>query len=118
MRESGTPLTALSLVLSYHKGGWFIDLNGNYYDRIYLGYSPSYRYSSTLAAREKIEHNVYDANGNVMESAVEQAKGHGGFMLDASIGKSINLKRGRSMSINLSVTNLLNNQNIVTGGYD
>ena len=118
MRESGTPLTALSLVLSYHKGGWFIDLNGNYYDRIYLGYSPSYRYSSTLAAREKIEHNVYDANGNVMESAVEQAKGHGGFMLDASIGKSINLKRGRSMSINLSVTNLLNNQNIVTGGYE
>ena len=36
MRESGTPLTALSGAISYHQGGWFIDLNGNYYDRIYL----------------------------------------------------------------------------------
>ena len=36
MREAGTPLTAGSLILSYHKGGWFVDLCGNYYDRIYL----------------------------------------------------------------------------------
>lgn len=48
MRENGTPLTALSLGLSYHSNGWYIDLNGNYYDRIYLSYSPSYRYESSL----------------------------------------------------------------------
>ena len=39
MREAGTPLTALNLTLSYHQSGWFIDLAGNYYDRIYLSYS-------------------------------------------------------------------------------
>ena len=118
MREAGTPLTALSLALSYHKNGWFIDLNGNYYDRIYLSYSPSYRYASTLKARENIDHDVFDNNNNVKESAIAQAKGHGGFMLDASIGKSLYLSHGRSMSINLMITNLLNNQNIVTGGYE
>ena len=119
MREAGTPLTALSLILSYHKGGWYIDLNGNWYDRIYLSYSPSYRYQSTLDKRNRLDFEpVYDSNGNVLESAVAQAKGHGGFMLDASIGKSIRMKHGRSMSINLSLTNLLNNQNIVTGGYE
>ena len=48
MRESGTPLTALSLGLSYHQSGWFVDLNGNYYDRIYLGYSPYYRYAKSM----------------------------------------------------------------------
>ena len=118
MREAGTPLTALSLILSYHKGGWYIDLNGNWYDRIYLSYSPSYRYQSTLKARENIDHDVFDENKNVKESALAQAKGKGGFMLDASIGRSLYLSKGRSMSINLSITNLLNNQNIVTGGYE
>ena len=46
MRESGTPLTAGSIDLSYHGGGWFLDLIGNYYDRIYLSYTPVTRYMS------------------------------------------------------------------------
>ena len=111
MRESGTPLSAYSLGLSYHKSGWYIDLNGNYYHRIYLGYSPSYRYQKTLTTMGNV-----DNNGDFI--VPEQAKGNGGFMLDASIGKSIRLKRGRQLSINLMLTNLLNNTHIVTGGYE
>ena len=38
-------------------------------------------------------------------------------MLDASIGRSIYLKRG-SLSINLMLTNILNNTKIVTGGME
>ena len=56
-----------------------------------------------------------DADGNYTPYA--QSKAHGGFMLDASIGKSIYLRHG-SLSINLMVTNLLNNQKIVSGGYE
>lgn len=112
MRDNGTPLTAASLGLSYHSGGWLLDLNANYYDRIYLSYSPCYRYHSSATARG----NCFD-NNEPIRSAFEQAKGHGGFMLDGSIGRSIYLKRG-SLSINLSVTNILNNTNIVTGGYE
>jgi hypothetical protein len=118
MRESGTPLTAASIILSYHKSGWFIDLNCNYYDRIYLSYSPSYRYESTLRNRQNAGELVIDNDGNVLDSALEQQKGHGGIMVDASIGRSIRLRHGRSVSINLSLTNLLNNQKIVTGGYE
>jgi len=124
MREAGTPLTAASLGLSYHSGGWFIDLSCNYYDRIYLSYAPSYRYTSTLKARQAayVAHNnatdpVYDNNGNILKSALEQSKGHGGFMLDGSIGRSIYLKHG-SLSINFMVTNILNNRNITTGGFE
>ena len=117
MRDAGTPLTAASLGLSYHQGGWFIDLNCNYYDRIYLSYSPSYRYESTLKTRETNIGGVFDNEGNVLPEAVEQAKGHGGFMLDGSIGRSIYLKKG-SLSINLMVTNILNNRDISTGGYE
>jgi len=117
MREAGTPLTALSLIFSYHQKGWFIDINGNWYDRIYLYYSPYYRYGSTLATRQSIGETVYDNNGEILASATAQEKGHGGFMLDASIGRSIYIGKG-SLSINLMITNLLNNTNICTGGYE
>lgn len=117
MRESGTPLTALSAGLSYHAGGWYIDVYGNYYDRIYLSYSPNYRYGSTLATRQSVNQDVYDNNGNILSSALAQAKGHGGFMLDLSIGRTKYFKHGM-LSLNLMITNLLNNQNICTGGYE
>jgi hypothetical protein len=110
MHESGTPLSAYSLGLSYHSGGWYIDLDGNYYDRIYLSYSPNFRYQKTL----KTMGNV-DNNGNYI--VPEQAKGKGGFMLDASIGRSIYLKKG-SLSVNLMLSNILNNTKLCTGGYE
>lgn len=116
MRESGTPLTAASLGVSYHKGGWFIDLNCNYYDRIYLSYAPNQRYLKTWNARQEAYGDAWIGD-DVNPELVEQQKGHGGFMLDGSIGRSIYLKHG-SLSINLMVTNILNNQNICTGGFE
>ena len=123
MRESGTPLTVGSLGLNFHSKGWFIDLNANYYDRIYLSYSPSYRYASTLQNRQnaaikypEIFERVSE-DGRLLESATAQEKGHGGWMVDASIGKSVRLKKG-SLNFNLMITNLLNNRKIVTGGYE
>ena len=125
MRENGTPLTVGSLGLSFHSNGWFIDLNANYYDRIYLSYSPSSRYESTLATRQaawksnkELNQQVFDeATGELLPDAVAQAKGHGGWMVDGSIGKSVRLKHG-SLNFNLMVTNILNNQKIVSGGYE
>ena len=114
MRESGTPLSAYSGILSFHQGGWFIDISGNFYDRIYLSYAPSLRYESTLKTMGT-QFGGIDAEGNYTPYA--QSKGKGGFMLDASIGKSIYLKHG-SLSINLMINNVLNNEKIVTGGYE
>ena len=41
-----------------------------------------------------------------------------GFMLDASIGKYIRLRNGKSISLNLSLTNILNNTDLRTGGFE
>ena len=111
MRESGTPLTIGSLALDFHKSGWFVNLNANWYDRIYLSYSPSYRYKSSLKNRDML------FNDEPLPGSVDQAKGHGGWMVDGSIGKSIRLKHG-SLNFNLMVTNILNNRKIVSGGYE
>ena len=111
MRESGTPLTAASLIFDFHANGWFCNLNCNYYDRFYLSYSPSYRYQGTLTTMQRVNNDgTYDVP--------EQAKGKGGFMLDGSIGKSLRLRHGRQLSINLMITNILNNQKLCTGGYE
>ena len=106
VREASTPLLAQSLTLSYSNKGWFIDLTGNYYDRMYLSPSVYYRYD------EICEH---DNDGNAI--VPDQLEGNGGFMLDASIGKLIRLKKGQ-LSINLTLTNILNNRDICTGGYE
>ena len=106
VREASTPLLAQSLTLSYSNKGWFIDLTGNYYDHIYLSPSVYYRYD------EICEH---DNDGNAI--VPDQLEGNGGFMLDASIGKLIRLKKGQ-LSINLTLTNILNNRDICTGGYE
>lgn len=106
VREASTPLLAQSLTLSYNNKGWFIDLTGNYYDRMYLSPSVYHRYD------EICEH---DNDGNAI--VPDQWEGNGGFMLDASIGKLIRLKKGQ-LSINLTLTNILNNRDICTGGYE
>ncbi len=111
MREASTPLTAASIILDYHVNGWFLDLKGNYYDRIYLSYSPSYRYQGTLTTMGNV-------NNDGSYIVPDQAEGKGGFMLDGSIGKTLRLKHGRQLSINLMLTNILNKENICTGGYE
>ncbi|MBQ9187662.1 MAG: TonB-dependent receptor [Prevotella sp.] len=113
MREGCTPLTAASLDFSYHANGWYIDLIGNYYDRIYLYYTPVTRYDNHLSSQP----NAYNDDGE-LTNIPPQAKGHGGFMLDASIGRQFYLKHGRRLGFNLMLTNILNNMNIVTGGRE
>ena len=111
VREGCTPLTAGSIDLSIHKNGWYIDLIGNYYDKIYLYYTPLTRYTSKLP---------YNNEGTAKDYSTlpDQAEGKGGFMLDASIGRSIRLGHGRRVAFNLMLTNILNNKKIVTGGRE
>lgn len=110
MRESGTPLTVASLGLDYRIKGWYLNLTGNYYDRIYLSYSPNIRYEKTLQNAGAI-----DNAGNYI--VAEQTKGKGGFMLDGSIGRQFRIGHN-PLSVNLTLTNLLNNTSIVTGGFE
>lgn len=48
MRANGTPLSAYSLALDYNVKGWFFNLTGNYYDRVYIDFSSYRRLGSVL----------------------------------------------------------------------
>ena len=110
MREGGTPLSAFSVDLGYRKSGWYVDLIGNYYDRIYLYYTPVTRY--------KNENLTTDNAGNAVLNRYGQAKGHSGFMLNGSISKNIYLRHHGQLRFNLMLNNILNSDNIVTGGME
>lgn len=108
----GTPLTALSLGADYNTKGWYLSANANYYDNVYIGAS-SYRRLSSVVGEP-----VIDSEGNTILDIPSQYKGKGGWLIDASIGKSINLRSGQRLNINLQLQNILNNENMVTGGYE
>ena len=120
IREGCTPLTAGSIDLSYHAKGWYIDLIGNYYDRIYLYYTPVTRFESTQQLWAKNNYNgasIDNATGEYIYAVPGQAKGKGGFMLDASIGRQFYVFH-HPLSVNLMLTNITNNTKIITGGYE
>lgn len=143
MREDSTPLTALSVGAKYSINGWFFEASASYYDRVYVGFSPYRRLNSTYATDghfylpSGVDANgqpayevslsqlqqeggvLYDKQGKELASyAAEQEKFKGGLMIDASIGRYIRLRGGKSLSINLSLQNIGNNTNLRTGGYE
>jgi len=138
MRVNGTPLTAFSIGADYNVRGWFFGINLNYYDRVYCDFSEYRRLTKSLTAysptvnsegnyeygvtRAELKENgglLLDANGELVSAySAKQEKFDGGFMLDASIGRFIRLKHGKTISINLSLQNITNNTNLRTGGYE
>ena len=120
MREGGTPLAAASIALNYRIKGWYLGLTGNYYDSIYLSYTPVTRLKTVQdlwvdnnyggAGRDEI-------TGEPRYAIPEQAKGNGGFVLDASIGKQFRLGKN-PLSVNLNLCNITNNRSLCTGGYE
>lgn len=144
VRVGSTPLTAASIGLDYNVKGWYFSVNLNYYDRIYIDAAPYKRLGTVMDNVKYYNSNestinattgeiisvydiakansgiVYDANnGDILAAYTKsQEKCDGGFMLDASIGHSFNLRGGKRLNVNLQVNNIANNRNLKTGGYE
>lgn len=139
MKVSGTPLTALNVGIKYNRNYWFYEINANYYDRVYLGFSQYRRLTNVMKSyepsgvdangnkaydvtREELDDNggvLYAEDGSLRKMyAPKQEKFEGGWLVDASVGHSIRLRHSKTMSINLQIQNLLNNTDLRTGGYE
>lgn len=106
--NSGPQLAANFTIDYFHRRMWFVDLTLNYFDNNYLDFAPN-RFT---------EENMAKYTTAEMKAALgTQEKLKAGFMLDASIGRLIYLKDRRSLNFNLSLSNILNNRSMVTGGF-
>ncbi len=106
---SGTPQVAGTIGLKFNHNYWYVNINANYFDKIYCDLNPERR---TSTAR-----GTLDENSELYHQIVDQTRLKGQFTLDASISKSWKIKK-YIIGFNLSVTNILNNQNLITTAWE
>lgn len=109
-RVESTPQTAMNVGLSYRSSNnIFVSADLNYYNNMYLSMSPIYRTDYVLTA------GMSQAD---IEHLRRQEKFDSAYTLNASIGKNWYIHRLYTIGFSLEVKNILNNQNIKTGGYE
>jgi len=107
---SGTPQDAASIGFKYaHPKLWYLNANLNYFDKMYLDFNPERRTEEAITG--------LGIGDTLIKKITQQEKLKGGFTLDASIGKSIYYKKA-FINISFSVNNILDNQNLITNGYE
>ncbi len=144
---TGPQLNSSLKLSFFHPDMWFADVTVSYFDWNYLDYAPARRMKGLFTgeradgsavngwygdaytdAIEKVdEQPVLDSYGvpvlkypyNHLSAQESLADGNplNRFLVDISLGKLIYLKDRQSISINLTVNNLLNNIHFKTGGY-
>lgn len=110
----GTPQQAYSLGIDWAAPGmWFFNLNANWMGDSYVDLAPI-RHEAMPDLWQAVE--TQDELDAKIKEITTQEKLKNAFVVNASVGKVIYTRWG-SININVSVNNLLNNRNIMTGGY-
>lgn len=111
LKINSGPQAAGSITLDYrHEKMWFADITLNYFANNYIDIAPSRFTLSTFQ-------NLYNGDQEIIKELGTQEKFNNGFLLDASVGKLIYLPKRRSININFSINNILNNTQLKTGGF-
>jgi hypothetical protein len=105
-----TPQTALSGGVKFNYKYWWVDVNANYYNNDWMDFFPGRR-------TEQAIQNLGPGDPKIAQ-ITEQTMLKGGFTMDASVGKSIMIKHKYFINLNLQVTNILDNKDINSGGYE
>jgi len=110
-KVGGMTHTAASAGLRYNSPRfWFVGVNGNYFDDIYIDINPDRR---TASAVENLI--VTDPQ---WQKLLAQEKLDPGFTLDAFAGKSWRIRYAYFINLNLSVNNILDLKDFNTGGFE
>ena len=109
-RVAGMPQRAYTFGISYNDPKyWFANLNFNYFDQVWIDFSPVRRSAEAVLA--------LDANEAQFQSIVNQEQVNAAFTLDFFGGKSF--KFGRNfLYLNLGISNILDKQDFITGGFE
>jgi hypothetical protein len=107
----GFPQLAASTGVKYFSSKYiFAGININYYDQIYLEINPDRRSAEAVTN--------YAPEYPYREEVLEQEKLDANYTVDAYVGKSFRIDYKYYISVNLSVNNLLDNQDFAFGGYE
>ena len=118
LHVAGGPQTAYTIGLNYRsKQYWWVAVNVNYFDNIYIDYNPSRRTLNGL--------DLVDAGSDAWKNILEQEKVDGQFTMDLRAGYSLrlnnqfkSLKKQTFLVFFVGISNLLNNKELITGGFE
>lgn len=120
-RIPSTPQEAYSFTITYRSPKfWFVSLTGNYFDYMWLDFNPVRR---TASATENLDpkgetfHAVIDQQQLSAQHTIDAFAGYSWRIPHAFIGKGFN-KKPLYIAIYTGVNNILNNQDIISGGYE
>ncbi len=113
-----TPQEAYSVGFNYRSPQyWYVNLNVNYFDQMWFDFNPLRRTTDAVAG---VAEDSY-----LWHQIIDQAKLKHQFTVDAFAGYSWllnksfkSIKKRSFLVFNFGVSNLLNNKNIVTGGFE
>jgi hypothetical protein len=129
LKVAGTPQKAFSLGLKYNSTKfWWLGVSANYLMDQYLDFSVINRTANfytnprtgdiyTATTGEYTEFDIPEANAENVAALLKQQKFDDQFMLNANAGKSFLIGKYR-MGVSVSVNNILNNRDYVTGGFE
>lgn len=106
---AGSPQIAGTLGLRFNHNFWWVNINANYFDRIFAAINPDRRTSSAIG--------TFTPNDPEYHMIVDQERMKGQFTLDLSVSKSWRIKR-YTIGFNISVNNILNNKNLVSSAWE
>lgn len=111
-RVESTPQLAANIGLTYRsRNNIFVSLDCNYYDKMYLSMSP-------IAFTDMALTPSMMTSSDRLEKVRGQEAFDAAYVLNASLGKNWYIDRKYTLGFSLSVDNLLNKQDIKTGGYE
>jgi hypothetical protein len=103
-----------SFGLKYNINYWFFNANVNYVGKSYLSMFPELRSEAAINGTAWDE-SIYKEK---IQEIIDMEKFKDGITLDLSIGKSIRIDYKYFINVNFSVSNILNNTSLKTGGYE
>jgi hypothetical protein len=116
-RVPSTPQEAYSLGITYRsRKYWFVSLTGNYFDQMWLAINPIRRTIEAVQGLDPKSAQYADIVGQTELPAQYTLDFYGGYSW--KLPKSLGIKRNTFLVVDAGVTNLLNNQNIINGGYE
>lgn len=116
-KVAGTPQKAFSLGLKYNSPKyWWVGASANYLMDQYLDFSALNKTASMYT--DPGTNDPYEGvTPELIQQLTKQTKFDDQFMLNANAGKSFRIGEYR-LGISVSVNNILNNRNYVTGGFE
>jgi len=116
-KVAGTPQKAFSLGLKYNSPKyWWVGASANYLMDQYLDFSALNK-TAAMYTNPLTNDSYEGVTPEIIQQLTRQTKFDDQFMLNANAGKSFLIGKYR-MGISVSVNNILNNRNYVTGGFE